>query len=122
MRLEIRKQFKITTEDGIECIYEGVLHSTTKPAYRGDDEKWFYQGELHRDDDKPAVTYKNGRQMWYKHGMLHRDGNEPAYIHPNGARAWHTDGKKHREDGPAVIKKDGTKEWWLNGERQPDPQ
>ena len=25
------------------------------------------------------------------------------------------EGKKHRVDGPAVIQKDGVKEWWVDG-------
>lgn len=29
-------------------------------------------------------------------------------------------GRKHRDDGPAVVWKDGTKEWWFNGLRHRD--
>ena len=36
----------------------------------------------------------------------------------DGAREWrNADGKLHREDGPAVVKPDGTQEWWRNGKR-----
>lgn len=30
-------------------------------------------------------------------------------------REFKIDGKYHREDGPAIEREDGTKEWWLNG-------
>ena len=39
----------------------------------------------------------------------------------DGKRVWHLNGQLHREDGPAVEWPDGMCEWWLNGERQPDP-
>lgn len=32
-----------------------------------------------------------------------------------GRVEWRIDGILHREDGPAVIKETGVKEWWLNG-------
>jgi hypothetical protein len=34
-------------------------------------------GQLHRDDDKPAVVTARTLQ-WYRHGQLHRDGGKPA--------------------------------------------
>lgn len=30
---------------------------------------------------------------------------------------WFINGLLHREDGPAVIKSNGTIEWWINGEK-----
>lgn len=33
----------------------------------------------------------------------------------NGDIEWWRDNRLHREDGPAVIRYDGTKEWYLNG-------
>ena len=37
---------------------------------------------------------------------------------PNGNKYWYNDkGQYHREDGPAVERTDGTKEWWVNGKR-----
>lgn len=35
----------------------------------------------------------------------------------NGARRWYRDGRLHREDGPAIERADGTREWWLFGRR-----
>jgi len=32
-----------------------------------------------------------------------------------GSKEWYKNGIWHREDGPAYIRKDGYKEWWLDG-------
>jgi len=32
----------------------------------------------------------------------------------DGSRTYLLGGKRHREDGPAIIRKDGRKEWFLN--------
>lgn len=37
-------------------------------------------------------------------------------IHPNGDNYWYNEkGQIHREDGPAVHRFNGDKEWWVNG-------
>lgn len=57
--------------------------------------KYYVNGELHRDDDKPAIEYDNGDMEWwcYKKG-------------------------RHRENGqPAVVRKNGNNEWWIDGKR-----
>ena len=42
-----------------------------------------------------------------------RDG--PAVVKENGDREWWLDGKRHRVGGPAIEETNGYKEWWLNG-------
>ena len=73
-------------------------------------------GELHRDEDKPAVIYTDfpeGGRYWYKNGKLHRDEDKPAAIWHNKTKVWYKNDMRHRENGkPAVIYSDGTKEWW----------
>lgn len=34
----------------------------------------------------------------------------------NNKTAWYLNGKFHREDGPAIERSDGTRDYWLNGE------
>jgi len=74
-------------------------------------------GQLHRDNDKPAVISDNGTQYWYKEGQLHRDHDKPAVIYANGTQEWYKEGKCHREnDLPSVIYLDGKREeYWING-------
>ena len=35
----------------------------------------------------------------------------------DGTQEWRLDGKLHREDGPAVEWSNGSREWYLNGEK-----
>ena len=55
-----------------------------------------------------AIEYKNAERE------LHRiDG--PAIEHANGTKSWFIDGERHRIDGPAIEWEDGAKSWWING-------
>jgi hypothetical protein len=76
-------------------------------------------GQLHRDDDLPAVIRANGSKSWCRNGKRHRD-NGPAIIEENGTQEWYRDGKRHRDNGPAIITPDG-RQWWLrNGKLHRD--
>ena len=73
-------------------------------------------GELHRDNDQPAITYADGSTWWYKHGEIHRDNDLPAVINADGSKYWHQDGNLHRyNDQPAITYKDGIKYWYQHG-------
>lgn len=61
----------------------------------------------------------NRRQAWLKNGRPHRDGDKPALIWPDGRREWWVDGRQHRDGNkPAVIRLDGSREWWVRGHLQ----
>lgn len=47
-------------------------------------------------------------------GQLHREDG-PAVIEKNGHKEWYKNGKRHREDGPAREWSNGQKEWYING-------
>ena len=90
--------------------------------------RYYRDGVLHRDNDKPAVVYSDGSREWWVHGKrLRWDPRSPTEIRCNpatknyevsGTRVWHNiDGQIHREDEPAVIHADGSREWWQNGQR-----
>jgi hypothetical protein len=69
-------------------------------------QKWYKNGELHRDNDMPAVIDYRHRVEYYRNGRLHRDGDNPAYI-DNGEVFYYKDGILHRDnDEPAVISRD----------------
>ena len=113
---------------------EMTLVSSNKGTQRFYDEN----GDLHRDNDEPALICTYGSQYWYKHGLQHRV-NGPAVItctyeewRQNGKlhrldgpafkfygnvvnEHWYLYGKLHREDGPAVTQP-GYKAWYRNGE------
>lgn len=87
------------------------LVSSNKGTQRFYDEN----GELHRDNDEPALICSYGSQYWYKHGLQHRDRG-PAVITPT-YEEWRQNGKFHRLDGPALKFYDhiSNEHWYLNG-------
>ena len=57
-----------------------------------------------------------GTICWYnEEDQLHREDG-PAYELADGTKKWWLNGQRHREDGPAIEWFDGYKEWYLNGE------
>ena len=58
----------------------------------------------------------DGDIFYLNNGILENlDG--PAIEYCSGNKCWMFDGKIHRENGPAILKSNGIKEYWLNGER-----
>ena len=50
-------------------------------------------------------------------GILIQYEGDLAYLHLwDGTKRWYLNGEKHREDGPAFERENGTKYWFLNGE------
>ena len=60
-------------------------------------------------------TTRLGTKVWKVDGKYHRNRG-PAVI-DCWTTNWYIRGKQHRCDGPAVIWENGTKEWWINGQR-----
>jgi len=52
---------------------------------------------------KPTEVWSNGDLVWCKDGELHRELDLPAVIVRDGTLAWFLDGMRHRVDGPAII-------------------
>ena len=74
---------------------ERIIEAITKREVDDEGTVWYYlDGELHRENDKPAVEYPYGTKEWWYKGQLHREN-----------------------DKPAVEWSDGMKEWWLNDKR-----
>ena len=59
------------------------------------DQEWYKNGELHRDNDLPAVITSSGWHKWYQNDVLHRDNNLPAAIRPNGFKEWYKNDVKY---------------------------
>ncbi len=60
-----------------------------------------------------TVTHKDND------GYLHRDDG-PAVIKPDGTQYWYQHGKLHRDGGPAEIWHSGVQKWWQHGEQHRD--
>ena len=66
--------------------------------------------------DNPTID-KYGSQTWYNSkGEVHREGG-PAYVKLDGTKAWFINGSWHREDGPAIILADDRKFWFIKGKQ-----
>lgn len=48
-------------------------------------------------------------------GVPMQDDQSTYTEHLDGSKAWRRDAALHREDGPALIKPDGTQEWYIGG-------
>lgn len=66
-------------------------------------------------DDVKVYIQKSGTRRWYKHGQLHKDNDLPAIIFADGIKIWYKDGEIHRDNGPAVIWPNGSCAWYKNG-------
>ncbi len=65
---------------------------------------------------EPEPVVSNGAMRWYKNGLLHRDGDKPAVMYNNGSKEWYKNGELHRGKGqPACVYSDGSKYWYKNG-------
>lgn len=123
-----------------DVIYQfhqyGELHRENGPAVECLDgiKIWLKRGKIHRDESQPCTTYPtgigpavecpDGRKEWLQYNKLHREDG-PAVICELG-EFWFRWGKFHRGkskkcprypngDGPAVIYRKGSIEWWHNG-------
>ena len=57
-----------------------------------------------------SVIWKNDKVQ------IHREDG-PACEYSDGSKLWYLNGQRHREDGPAWENANGTKLWFLNGLR-----
>lgn len=59
------------------------------------------------------VTVDQYGTYWKLNGLLHREDG-PAIERSDGHKEWCQNGRYHREDGPACEWTDGSKSWYLN--------
>lgn len=77
--------------------------------------------DLNNDDifnTLDELDYANAIELrWHVEDKLHRDDG-PAIIYRNGTEMWYIDGELHRaDDEPAIIKLNGFQAWYQNGQR-----
>ena len=97
----------------------GKLHTFDDPCVDNCDNKyWYRNGNIHRDNDLPALICISGNRFWYQNDKLHRDNDLPAIINNNGDQYWYQNDKLHRDnDLPAIISVNGNQYWYQNGQR-----
>ena len=62
-------------------------------------------------DENGDKFYYSDKEMTVRH---REDG--PAFEYSDGSKLWYINGERHCEDGPAIEDADGTKAWYINGE------
>ncbi|MEI8270104.1 MAG: hypothetical protein WCG45_01930 [bacterium] len=92
----------------------------------------------------PAFTWGDGTEEWHETGIeyqkikndfstetltkesmtriphLHSFSDNPAVIYKNGTKEWHCIGMLHRPEGPAVEYDNGDVEYWIQGRKHRD--
>jgi hypothetical protein len=73
--------------------------------------------ELESINDQPSVLHADHSKKWHKKGLLHRENDKPAQTYKTGrfeTQRWYRYGGLHRWKGPAIITKH-RKIWALYG-------
>jgi hypothetical protein len=97
----------------------GDLPAVSRP---NGDKEWWVEGLRHRENDQPAVILGDGTKKWYYKGALWRPKKNGVSSHTielhDGTRIWATGNELyHCDDGPAVVRPNGEKEWWRYGHK-----
>jgi hypothetical protein len=101
-----------------------------------DRREWRFRGRFCRGGDQPSVVYANGLELWRgennllfsTHSRAHVAmwNGVPGYLDDGSLSVHFTDGSViyldedhefHREDGPAIIRSNGTVEYYQDGLR-----
>lgn len=108
----------INTHNGDKDYYvHGVKHRLDGPATDHHFEKeWFVNGVRHRLDGPASIL--SYAEYYYVNGKIHRDNDEPAILYKDGAREWFKEGKRHRDnDKPAMVLANGDQYYYINDKR-----
>ena len=52
---------------------------------------YYKNNKPHRDNDLPAIIWKDGSRVWYENGKSHRDNGKPSHIYSDGYMEWYKD-------------------------------
>ena len=58
--------------------------------------------------------HNSGMREWFLNHQLHRDNDLPAVEYKDGGKEWWVNGQRHRIGKPAVKDADGLQEWWVD--------
>ena len=78
---------KVVTPDGVEYNLEGSRWNCRNWNWRDEQDK------LHRDGDRPARIYLDGKVCWHFHGVRHRLTGPASIVPRTGQTTWFVNGK-----------------------------
>ena len=74
------------------------------------------------DDAVVCTIDREGTKKWQNAlGRLHRSGDAPAVVKSDGTQEWWWNGRRHRDgDAPAIVWADGSQYWYKEDELHRD--
>ena len=94
----------VKPKDNEECIVVDQRKDTCCVIDVNGTTRFYKNGQIHRDNDKPAIIREDGSKHWYQNGQLHRDNDLPAIIWDDGTQFWYKHGKLyHNRNKPTAI-------------------
>jgi len=60
----------------------------------------------------------HGDKIWKRPDGTYHCEDGPTIVRSNGTKEWFINGRRHREDGPAIEWNDGGKQWWMHLSRR----
>lgn len=96
-------------------VKDGALYVECIDAYY----ERYYNNGIHQGDLELLVKIlENGTKMHYRNNRLHNHDDRPAIVRQDGTKEWFKNGNRQRLPGPQprphVIRSDGTQEWYEN--------
>jgi hypothetical protein len=73
-----------------------------------------HQTDLQLGSSEPNIDIYATKRWYNQNEQLHREDG-PAVERSDGTKEWYKNGKRHRENAPAIELANGTKFWFLNG-------
>ncbi|HNC55211.1 MAG TPA: hypothetical protein PLP33_07195 [Leptospiraceae bacterium] len=65
-------------------------------------------------DDSVMIENDTAFVFYKKDTVYYHRVNGPAIIWKDGTKEWWINGKRHRTNGPAIIHSGGEEEWWID--------
>jgi len=73
-------------------------------------------------EESISFVNQDGDTIWYlpsKGKSYWHQLDRPAIEYANGSKSWFVNGERHRLDGAAIESADGSKSWFVNGNHLP---
>ena len=103
--------------DGQSCLSfrDNMIDRWTRRSTEMDQE-WHKDGKINRTNGPdPAIVRVGFVKVHLKNGVLHQDSDVPSVETPFGNEEYYQNGHCHRVGGPAMIYRDGTQIYCING-------
>ncbi|MEI8270103.1 MAG: hypothetical protein WCG45_01925 [bacterium] len=99
-----------------DFLDHNLFHRKKGPAYSIlNIKRWYFWGQEYIKEKTEFCSYITF--CYQNNFVLSSFADEPAVIYKNGTKEWHYCGRPHRKELPAIIYPNGDKEYWKYGMR-----